>query len=231
MLHRTRAPAPTPRPRFVIYLPRARVPRLLHSPRSAPGDMRAWPALCLLLAARRVASLHNGVPLVPAMGWSSWNTFRCDISSKLVLEVADELVGSGLRDSGYVYVSIDDCWMLHERDAAGHLAVDEAKFPVRSPLQPSHLSLAASLLPMACRAETSTHQEGMKWLGDELHNVSAARMSARCALSLTRRCLSSAACSLASTQPRATRRARDTPLPGGTSQWTPPISRRGASTT
>ena len=38
-------------------------------------------------------------------------------------------MSSGLRDAGYRYVNLDDCWMLKERDAKGHLAVDTAKFP------------------------------------------------------------------------------------------------------
>jgi alpha-galactosidase len=104
----------------------------------------AWPLLLLLAFGQAGFALHNGIPLVPAMGWSSWNTFRCDISSALVLDVADAMVSSGLREAGYLYVSIDDCWMLHERDASGHLVVDAAKFP-----------------------------EGMKWLGDEIHAVRA----------------------------------------------------------
>lgn len=44
-------------------------------------------------------------------GWSSWNTFRCDINDTLVREIADAMVSSGLRDAGYKYVNIDDCWM------------------------------------------------------------------------------------------------------------------------
>lgn len=44
-------------------------------------------------------------------GWSSWNTFRCDINDTLIREIADVMVSSGLRDAGYKYVNIDDCWM------------------------------------------------------------------------------------------------------------------------
>ena len=32
-----------------------------------------------------------GVGLTPAMGWSSWNTFRCDVNESLVLGIADAL--------------------------------------------------------------------------------------------------------------------------------------------
>ena len=63
------------------------------------------------------------------MGWSSWNTFGEGINEQIVMETADAMVELGLRDLGYTYVSIDDCWALHERDAEGRMAADPAKFP------------------------------------------------------------------------------------------------------
>ncbi|KAG1676530.1 hypothetical protein FOA52_000073 [Chlamydomonas sp. UWO 241] len=45
------------------------------------------------------------------MGWSSWNYFRCDINESMIRQVADAMVDTGLRDAGYKYVNIDDCWM------------------------------------------------------------------------------------------------------------------------
>jgi alpha-galactosidase len=35
---------------------------------------------------------------------------RCNINETLIQQVADALVSTGLRDAGYVYVNIDDCW-------------------------------------------------------------------------------------------------------------------------
>ena len=52
------------------------------------------------------------------MGWNSWNTFGCNISEALIRETADAMVSSGMRDAGYAYVNIDDCWH-GERDANG----------------------------------------------------------------------------------------------------------------
>lgn len=49
----------------------------------------------------RAATCHAGVGLTPAMGWSSWNAFRCDISEDVIKEVAQAIVDSGLRDAGY----------------------------------------------------------------------------------------------------------------------------------
>lgn len=65
----------------------------------------------------------------PPMGWSSWNTFGEDINEQIVMETADAMAELGLRDLGYTYVSIDDCWALHERDAEGRMVADPAKFP------------------------------------------------------------------------------------------------------
>jgi alpha-galactosidase len=65
----------------------------------------------------------------PPMGWNSWNKFGCDVSDKLVSETADAMVSSGMKAAGYQYVNIDDCWMTHERNAAGELVPDPVKFP------------------------------------------------------------------------------------------------------
>ncbi len=65
----------------------------------------------------------------PPMGWNSWNTFGENISEELVMEAADALVSTGLRDAGYTYVVIDDCWSLRERNAEGKIVADPAKFP------------------------------------------------------------------------------------------------------
>lgn len=65
----------------------------------------------------------------PPMGWSSWNTFGCDISAQMVKDSADALVKSGMAASGYKYVNIDDCWSTKERNAEGQLVPDPEKFP------------------------------------------------------------------------------------------------------
>ena len=65
----------------------------------------------------------------PPMGWNSWNTFGADINEKLIFEIADAMVDTGLRDAGYEYLVIDDCWSLRERNEAGDLVPDPEKFP------------------------------------------------------------------------------------------------------
>ncbi len=65
----------------------------------------------------------------PPMGWNSWNTFGEDINEQLIMETADAMVSTGLKDAGYEYIVIDDCWSLRERDENGNLVADPAKFP------------------------------------------------------------------------------------------------------
>ena len=67
--------------------------------------------------------------LTPPMGWNSWNTFTWEISDKLIMEIADAMVETGLKDAGYEYVVIDDCWSEKQRDENGCLVPDHYKFP------------------------------------------------------------------------------------------------------
>lgn len=48
--------------------------------------------------------------MTPPMGWNSWNTFTWNINEALVCGAADALCESGLRDKGYEYIVVDDCW-------------------------------------------------------------------------------------------------------------------------
>ena len=64
------------------------------------------------------------IKLTPPMGWNSWNTFGENINEKMIFETADVMAESGLRDKGYEYLVIDDCWSLRERDENGRLVPD-----------------------------------------------------------------------------------------------------------
>lgn len=67
--------------------------------------------------------------MTPPMGWNSWNTFTWNINEDLIKESADAMVSSGLKDAGYEYIVIDDCWSLKQRDENGYLVPDPEKFP------------------------------------------------------------------------------------------------------
>lgn len=71
----------------------------------------------------------NGTALTPPMGWSSWNTFRQNISEEIILSTAKAVKDSGLLDAGYQYINLDDCWQSSLRDKDGRLQGDLEKFP------------------------------------------------------------------------------------------------------
>jgi alpha-galactosidase len=87
------------------------------------------PLLIVLGAAPHASALDNGLAKTPPMGWNDWNAFGCNVSEQLVEQTADYIVSSGLKDDGYTYVNIDDCWMSGSRDGNGNLVPDPAKFP------------------------------------------------------------------------------------------------------
>ena len=66
---------------------------------------------------------------LPPLGWNTWNTFGANINEQLILESADAMVETGLRDAGYTYLVIDDIWHLKERDENGRMVPDPEKFP------------------------------------------------------------------------------------------------------
>ena len=66
----------------------------------------------------------------PPMGFNTWNTFGENINEQIIKETADKMVELGLRDCGYEYLVIDDCWSKRERDPqTGKIVPDEEKFP------------------------------------------------------------------------------------------------------
>jgi alpha-galactosidase len=79
-------------------------------------------------AAAQVHRLDDGLARTPPMGWNTWNKFACDVSEQLIEETADAMVSSGMKDAGYRYLVIDDCWQV-SRDSAGTIVADPQRFP------------------------------------------------------------------------------------------------------
>jgi len=77
----------------------------------------------------------------PPMGWDSWDSLGCNVTQRDVEQIANWLVATGLRDAGYRYVIVDDCWYAPTRGADGSLRPNTSKFP-----------------------------NGMRWLGSYLHS-------------------------------------------------------------
>jgi len=78
--------------------------------------------------AEPLLGMPNGLALTPPMGWNTWNKFACNVNEKLIRTAADNMVSSGMKDAGYTYIVIDDCWQ-GARDAKGFIQPDAKKFP------------------------------------------------------------------------------------------------------
>ena len=74
------------------------------------------------------AQKFDGLALTPPMGWNSWNKFGCNVDEKMIRDVADAMVSTGMREAGYRYVVIDDCWH-GKRDSLGFIHPNPLRFP------------------------------------------------------------------------------------------------------
>jgi alpha-galactosidase len=88
--------------------------------------------ILLILTCAAGLSAHgqkfDQLALTPPMGWNSWNKFACDVNEQLIRETADAMVATGMKDAGYQYINIDDCWH-GQRDAQGFIQPDPTRFP------------------------------------------------------------------------------------------------------
>jgi hypothetical protein len=82
-------------------------------------------------------SVDDGLAQTPPMGFNNWNDTFCgpEFNEEYVKAMADLIVSTGLKDLGYEYVNLDDCWARPQnspqgsRDADGHLVPDPVRFP------------------------------------------------------------------------------------------------------
>jgi alpha-galactosidase len=88
--------------------------------------------LAAMLAASAAAPVFaqkfEGLARTPPLGWNSWNKFGCNVNEQMIRATADAMVSTGMKDAGYQYVNIDDCWH-GERDARGFITANKEHFP------------------------------------------------------------------------------------------------------
>ncbi|RMB83164.1 NPCBM/NEW2 domain-containing protein [Streptomyces shenzhenensis] len=91
----------------------------------------AVPATAAPAEAPVASAPADGLALTPPMGFNNWNSTHCraDFDEEMVKGIADLFVAKGLKDAGYQYVNLDDCWALPSRDANGRLVPDPVRFP------------------------------------------------------------------------------------------------------
>lgn len=85
-------------------------------------------AIAMLLPAMAVRAQQR-LAAVPPMGWNDWAHYQCDFTANTIIANARALVRTGLAARGYRTVTIDDCWMLKDRDSHGELQPDPRRFP------------------------------------------------------------------------------------------------------
>lgn len=91
-------------------------------------NMRFKKCLFLLLASAVSQMLSAQSYEKPTMGWSSWNTYRVNISADLIMKQADAMAQKGLKEVGYQYINIDDGY-FGGRDMNGQLLIHPTRFP------------------------------------------------------------------------------------------------------
>ena len=90
---------------------------------------RVLPVMVVMMMSAVGHALDNGLARTPPMGWNSWNKFACKgLNEQVIRQTADTMVANGMKDAGYQYVNLDDCWQ-GERDAAGNIQPDAERFP------------------------------------------------------------------------------------------------------
>jgi alpha-galactosidase len=118
-------------------------------------------------ARARVPALPgNGLARTPPMGWNSWNHFACNVNEQTIRETADAMVATGMRDGGYRYVVIDDCWQV-ARDANGVLVADPQRFPHGIKALADYIHSKGLLFGIYTDAGTNTCQGRPGTLGHE----------------------------------------------------------------
>ena len=80
---------------------------------------------------------RNAVGKLPIMGWSGYNALMqnnkhclgaAGYNETTFIQTADVLIKTGLRDLGYTYLNLDDCWIAENRTADGELTWDTSRF-------------------------------------------------------------------------------------------------------
>lgn len=83
----------------------------------------------LLASAFSVCTFGQTTPKGPTMGWSSWNTYGCNISANLIKSQANAMVSQGFKSVGYQYINIDDGFQGGRNKETGELLINKSRFP------------------------------------------------------------------------------------------------------
>jgi alpha-galactosidase len=85
---------------------------------TAPGEQGQYPVTLHAKNDHGAATkeftvvVGDKLALTPPMGWNSWYTWYHTITDNKMRVAADQMIATGMADVGYMYVNIDDCWMM-----------------------------------------------------------------------------------------------------------------------
>ena len=100
---------------------------------ASPASLRrAAASLAFVVAVAASANPASAAQAtLPQMGFNNWNSTHCrdEFNETMIRGVADKFISLGLRDAGYRYVNIDDCWANWQRDKNGKLEPNPKRFP------------------------------------------------------------------------------------------------------
>ncbi|UPG88490.1 glycoside hydrolase family 27 protein [Luteibacter aegosomaticola] len=87
--------------------------------------------MCAAGIATAPAKAADTADLLPQMGFNNWNSTHCraEFDEAMIRGIADKFISLGLKDAGYRYVNVDDCWANWQRDKDGHLQPNPKRFP------------------------------------------------------------------------------------------------------
>jgi alpha-galactosidase len=84
-----------------------------------------------MFAQAHAASIASEIAPTPQMGFNNWNSTHCrdEFNETMIRGIVDKFVALGLKDAGYRYINIDDCWANWQRDPSGNLMPNPVRFP------------------------------------------------------------------------------------------------------
>lgn len=98
-------------------------------PGAGPARSRIQSAETVQAVPARVHAEADRLAMTPPMGWYPWNVFGEDPQNeKLIREIAEAVVSSGMKDAGYAYVGPDE-GICFSRGADGRLTTNLVRYP------------------------------------------------------------------------------------------------------
>src|SRR6266704_2950021 len=139
----------------------------------------ADPALVSVNVLSAPAAGYNGRAPTPPMGFNNWNAYGCNINEDVIKQTANAMATNGMRDAGYQYVNIDDCWQDGRSVAGnndlkrlvgrvdGHLVADPVFFPSGMPALADYIHARGLKFGLYSSNGTGTCQNVAGTLGNE----------------------------------------------------------------